>query len=153
GQRAYALFHCPPASPARARRQLDAGAAMDQEAVSTLPDTRARPARPRPLKRLWKRLRGPLARSRAARAALVFLFAGAIRFVYRANRPAAGSDDIDGALAAHTPAIAAFWHGQHILAPAANPRGHRMVALFSRSADAELTARVAERLGSGVIRG
>jgi lysophospholipid acyltransferase (LPLAT)-like uncharacterized protein len=127
---------------------------MDQEAVSTLPDTRAaRPARPRSLKRLWKRLRGPLARSRAAQAALVFLFAGAIRLVYRTNRPAAGSDDIDGAVAAHSPAIAAFWHGQHLMAPAVNPRGNRMVALFSRSADAEINARVAERLGLGVVRG
>ena len=126
---------------------------MDQEAVSTLPKTRAHPARPRPLKRLWKKVRGPLARSRAARAALVFLFAGAVKFVYRTNRRAEGSDDIADAVTAHTPAIAAFWHGQHIMAPAINPRGHRMAALFSRSADAEINARVAERLGFGVVRG
>jgi lysophospholipid acyltransferase (LPLAT)-like uncharacterized protein len=126
---------------------------MDQEAVSTLPKTRARTARPRPLKRLWKKVRGPLVRSSAARAALVFLFAGAVKLVYRTNRMAEGSDDIAGAVAAHTPAIAAFWHGQHLLAPAVKPRGHEMVALFSRSADAEINARVAERLGFGVVRG
>lgn len=141
---------------------------MDQEAASPLPQTRspktrspktrltgtrAQSARPRPLKRLWRKLRGPLARSRAARAVLVGLLAGAIRFVHRTTRPAEGSDDIRDAIAAHTPAIAAFWHGQHILAPAINPRGNPMVALFSRSADAELNARVAERLGFGVVRG
>ena len=128
---------------------------MDQEAVSTLPKTRADPARsrPRPLKRLWKKVRGPLMRSRAAQALLVGLFVGAVKLVYRTNRPAEGSDDIGAAVRANTPAIAAFWHGQHLLAPAINPRGNRMVALFSRSADAELNARVAERLGFGIIRG
>lgn len=128
---------------------------MDQEAVSTLSKTRAGAARPRrrPLKRLWKRVRGPLMRSRAAQALLVALFVGAVKLVYRTNRLAEGSDDIGPAISANTPAIAAFWHGQHLLAPALNPRDNKMVALFSRSADAELNARVAERLGFGVIRG
>ncbi len=128
---------------------------MDQEAVSTLPKTRADTvrSRPRPLKRLWKKVRGPLMRSRAAQTLLVAIFVGAVKLVHRTTRLAEGSDDMGTAVAENTPAIAAFWHGQHLLAPALNPRGNKMVALFSRSADAELNARVAERLGFGVIRG
>ncbi len=138
---------------------------MDQEAVSPLPQTRspktrlprtrgdAVRSRHRPLKRLWMKVRGPLTRSRAANAILASLLTGAIRFVHRTNRLAEGSDDIADAISAHTPAIAALWHGQHLLAPTINPRGHRMAALFSRSADAELNARVAQRLGFDVVRG
>jgi lysophospholipid acyltransferase (LPLAT)-like uncharacterized protein len=65
----------------------------------------------------------------------------------------AGSDDPDLAVATVSPAIGAFWHGQHLMAPAARPKQLRMVALFSRSPDAELNALVAERLGFDVVRG
>ena len=126
---------------------------MDQETASPLPKARAAKAGSRPLKRLWRRVRGPIVKSRFAKALLVGLFVGAVKFVFRTNRVAEGSDDIADAVRDHTPAIAAFWHGQHLLAPAIKPRGHKMVALFSRSADAEINARVAERLGFGVIRG
>lgn len=128
---------------------------MDQEAVSPLPELRAQQRRPaaRPLKRLWTKVRQPLARSRLVKALIVNLLVAAIRLVYRTSPAVAGSDDVAEAIRRHTPAIAAFWHGQHILAPAINPRGSRMVALFSRSADAEINARVAERLGFGVVRG
>jgi len=138
---------------------------MDQEVISPLPQTgsskkrsakartKADRSRHRPLKRLWMRVRGPLARSRVVNAVLVALLTGAIRLVRRTTRPVEGSDDMARAIGAHTPAIAALWHGQHLLAPAVNPRGNRMAALFSRSADAELNARVAERLGFEVIRG
>lgn len=128
---------------------------MDQEAVSTLPKVRVQERRPRarPLKRFWKKVRQPLARSRVAKGLIVNLIVRAVKLVYRTNRAVEGSDDIAAAIRAHTPAIAAFWHGQHILAPAVNPSGNRMVALFSRSADAEINARVAERLGLGVVRG
>lgn len=128
---------------------------MDQEVVLPLPKVRVQERKPpaRPLKRFWRRVRQPLARSRVVKALVVGLIAGAVKLVYRTNPAARGSDDVAAAVAAHTPAIAAFWHGQHILAPAINPRGNRMVALFSRSADAEINARVAEKLGFGVVRG
>ena len=128
---------------------------MDQEAVSILPKASAQDRKPqaRPLKRLWKKVRQPLARSRVARGLLVNLAAGAIRLVNITNRTAAGSGDIEDAVLQHTPAIAAIWHGQHLLAPAINPRGNKMVALFSRSADAEINARVAQKLGFDVVRG
>lgn len=128
---------------------------MDQEATSPLPELRAQERKPRSrlLKRLWKKVRQPLARSRVTKALLVALIAGAVKFINRTNKPAEGSDDIRAAVRDHTPAIAAIWHGQHLMAPAINPRGNRMVALFSRSADAEINARVAEKLGFGVVRG
>lgn len=129
---------------------------MDQEAVSTLPKASAQDRKPgaRPLvKRLWRKVRQPLARSRVAKTLLVNLTAGAVRLVNVTNKTVTGSDNIAAAVLEHTPAIAAIWHGQHLLAPALNPGSNRMVALFSRSADAEINARVAEKLGFGVVRG
>jgi lysophospholipid acyltransferase (LPLAT)-like uncharacterized protein len=40
------------------------------------------------------------------------------------------------------PAIFALWHGQHLLVPYASPRDRKFVTLVSRSADAEINARV-----------
>lgn len=128
---------------------------MDQKVTPTLPKVPATEHKPkvRPLKRLWKKVRQPLARSRLAKALLVNLAAGAISLVNMTNKTAAGSDNIQKIVLEYTPAIAAIWHGQHLLAPAINPRGNKIVALFSRSADAEINARVAEKLGFGVVRG
>ena len=107
----------------------------------------------RPMKSVWRRIRKPLARSRLAKHILSSMLASAIRFIERTNRRAEGSHDVVKMVAEHSPAIAAFWHGQHLLAPALYPREHKMVALFSRSADAELNALVAEKIGLGVVRG
>lgn len=107
----------------------------------------------RPMKELWRRIRQPLARSRFVKRALANVLALAIRFVDRTNPRIAESHDVDTAVRAHGPAIAALWHGQHLLAPIVRPRGLRVVALFSRSADAELNALVAEKLGFSVVRG
>ena len=51
------------------------------------------------------------------------------------------------------PFIAVAWHGQHLMAPFLMPRGVRFAAMFSKSKDAELNARVAERFGVEIIRG
>jgi lysophospholipid acyltransferase (LPLAT)-like uncharacterized protein len=51
------------------------------------------------------------------------------------------------------PVIIALWHGQHLMASFVAPKDMRFVALFSRSADAEMNAKVAERLGVEVVRG
>lgn len=128
---------------------------MDENAVSTLTPVRAErpPARPRLLKRAWKKLRHPLARSRVVKSVLSSLIAAVVKFVYRTNPAAPGSDDPHLVIATQTPAIAALWHGQHLLGPAINPRDHKVVAMFSRSADAELNAQVAEKLGFGIVRG
>jgi len=53
-----------------------------------------------------------------------------------------------------TPAIVAFWHGQHFMAPFIR-RGphHPAKVLISRHRDGEINARAARRLGVGAIRG
>ena len=128
---------------------------MDENAVSAPPDAPASGRKPasRPLKSLWRKVRQPLARSIFVKKLLVVLITGVVRLVYRTNPAVEGSADIDAAIKAHTPAIAALWHGQHLLGPVVNPRDNRIVAMFSRSADAELNAAVAQRLGFDVVRG
>ncbi|MBS0534846.1 MAG: lysophospholipid acyltransferase family protein [Proteobacteria bacterium] len=53
------------------------------------------------------------------------------------------------------PAIIAFWHGQHFLAPfiKRNHDTHRTKVLISRHRDGEINARAAEKLGIETIRG
>lgn len=112
----------------------------------------ARVPRSRPLRSLWRRIRQPLARSRFVKSMLARLIAGSLRTIYRLNRRAPGSMTVAGA-AAHEPAVFALWHGQHLLAPCFYPRDRKLVAMFSRSADAELNAEVVERLGIKTVRG
>ena len=129
---------------------------MDDKALARSMPRRSKPRRlslARPARALWQLIRKPLARSNIVKNVLASLLATLIRFIARTNPRVEGSHDLDKAIADHTPAIAAFWHGQHLLAPAVNPGGHRMVALFSKSADAELNALVAEKLGLGIVRG
>lgn len=128
---------------------------MDEHSVSASLDGRGDGPvkKSRPLKRFWKRIRQPLARSTVVKHALVVLIAGVVKFVYRTNPAVDGSDDIEAVISTHTPAIAALWHGQHLLGPVINPRNNRIVAMFSRSADAELNAAVASRLGFDIVRG
>lgn len=109
--------------------------------------------RQRGIKGFWKRYRKGLMRSSIVTGALVRLISGAIHLVDRTNRPVTGSHDMDKVVRENAPAIAALWHGQHILAPTLNPPGHKLVAMFSRSADAEINALVAERLGLEIVRG
>ncbi|WP_159592065.1 lysophospholipid acyltransferase family protein [Chelativorans xinjiangense] len=127
---------------------------MDDEAMA--PSLEVKPGRRgnvRPAKTLWRRIRKPLTRSRFLKHAIASFMAMAVRFVARTNRRVEGSHDVEKAIDAYSPAIAALWHGQHLLAPAISVRQHRLVALFSRSADAELNALVAEKLGLDVVRG
>lgn len=107
----------------------------------------------RPMKAFWQRIRHPLARSRVAKHVLASLIAVALRLIERTNPRVKGSSNIEEAIAELSPAIVALWHGQHLLAPAIYPHKHKIVALFSRSADAELNALVAQRYGFEVVRG
>jgi lysophospholipid acyltransferase (LPLAT)-like uncharacterized protein len=107
----------------------------------------------RPMKALWRRFRKPLARSRFAKNVVASILAVAIRLVERTNRRVEGSHDPETSFARYSPAIAALWHGQHLLAPAVTPRHLPLVGLVSRSADAELNALVAQKLGMGIVRG
>lgn len=114
-----------------------------------------RPARrtPGPLKRFWQKVRAPLAESRFAADVLATLIAWALRLIYVTNRKVAGSHDPVAAYRSYAPGIAALWHGQHILGPCIKPPQGDMIALFSRSRDAELNARVAAKFGMPSVRG
>ncbi|MDF2370535.1 MAG: lysophospholipid acyltransferase family protein [Rhizobiaceae bacterium] len=52
-----------------------------------------------------------------------------------------------------TPVIIALWHGQQLMAPFLYPDNEDVAALVSKSADAEINARVLEKAGVMVIRG
>ncbi len=104
-------------------------------------------------KRLWRRVRGPLAQSDAAKAALVWLIASYLKWVHATNRVVTGPAPTEEMARALAPCIVTFWHGQHLMGPFLRPKGFPLVAMFSRSADAELNARVAEKLGLMTVRG
>ncbi len=105
-------------------------------------------------KRIWVAIRGPIARSRAVNAVLPKLIAGFVAFTGRTNRLIS---DIDGPLAIfleNSPVIIAIWHGQHLGVPALKTLTDKpFVALFSRSADAEMNARAAAEMGIEIVRG
>lgn len=107
----------------------------------------------RPLKRFWQRIRKPLAESRFAKGAIASLIAQGLRFVRLTNRRVRGSSDINAAFDNYAPAIIALWHGQHLLVPCVRPRGRRITAMVSRSADAEINALVLQKLGFEAARG
>ncbi|MBL8582008.1 MAG: lysophospholipid acyltransferase family protein [Rhizobiaceae bacterium] len=104
-------------------------------------------------KRVWRKLRQPLVQSGFVKHAIAWTLARVLRFTYMTNRIVPGSVDAKDAHAALTPTIIALWHGQHILAPAIYPRRSALVAMVSRSADAELNALAVEKLGFEAVRG
>jgi lysophospholipid acyltransferase (LPLAT)-like uncharacterized protein len=104
-------------------------------------------------KAFWRKLRQPLAQSRFAKGAVAELLKRWLQLVRLTNPPAQGSADLQKANAELAPAIVAMWHGQHLLAPAVYPRGRGLVAMVSRSADAELNALVVEKFGLEAVRG
>lgn len=107
------------------------------------------------MKALWRRVRQPLAQSRFAKNALAGLFKWFVLLVRWTSPQVKGSAVIaGGAYADLEPGIIAMWHGQHILAPVFYPRGRRpLVAMVSRSADAELNAMMIEKFGIEAVRG
>lgn len=80
------------------------------------------------------------------------LISSFLALVWRTNRDTDQSTDWETLLKGEFPAIFALWHGQHILVPNAAPRDRAFVTLVSRSADAEINARVIKRAGFDVIR-
>jgi lysophospholipid acyltransferase (LPLAT)-like uncharacterized protein len=102
---------------------------------------------------LWRKIRKPLAQSRFVKGATVSLLTQFVRFVGKTNRLAEGSVDLKAGYQHLEPAILALWHGQHLLTPAVYPSKRPLVAMVSRSADAELNAQVIERFGIETVRG
>jgi lysophospholipid acyltransferase (LPLAT)-like uncharacterized protein len=105
------------------------------------------------LKRFWRSIRGPLANSPIVRTMIVWLITQFFRLVHVTNPRLPGSSDLEDMKRGGEPFIAVAWHGQHLMAPFLMPRGVRFIAMFSKSKDAELNARVAERFGVEIIRG
>lgn len=115
-----------------------------------------RPRRKRsngPVARAWRRIRKPLAESSLVKNVLAGAIASGIRFVKFTNRIAPGSVTIDSFLDVRSNTIYVLWHGQHLLAPAFVPKGQKLPTMFSKSADAELNALAAQRLGLEPVRG
>ena len=107
----------------------------------------------------------PRSRSRLSAAGKVLLRSNAFQsvaarlvhaigvFVYRSNPPVAGSQDMLAHIEGHKPVIIALWHGQQMLVQFTRPQGEPVAGLVSRSADAEINARVLELSGNEVVRG
>lgn len=104
------------------------------------------------VQRAWRRYRKPLARSSFTISAIAFAIVAFTKFVKATNRIAPGST-VPDSLFEHSPFILALWHGQHMTVPAYIPKGRDLIALVSRSADAELNAAVLKRYGIDAVRG
>lgn len=117
------------------------------------PAAKKKRAKPAP-KTFWRRVREPLAKSRFAKGAIASLFAGALRVIKLTNPYVKGSFELAGGSHADSePLIVGLWHGQHLLAPALYPSERGLVAMVSRSADAELNALVINKFGIDAVRG
>jgi lysophospholipid acyltransferase (LPLAT)-like uncharacterized protein len=101
----------------------------------------------------WRRWRTRLRHSSAGKSAIVWLLVNALRLVHRTNPPLPVTHDAVTLYRRNAPSITALWHGQHFMVPFFRPRDLPAVALFSRSADAELNAEVAIGLDVEVVRG
>lgn len=116
--------------------------------------TPVRRGRSRTTKAFWRRIREPLAQSRFVKNAIASLFAQFVRLVRMTNRVVDGSARFSSsAYAEFEPGIIALWHGQHLLTPAYYPRRKPLVAMVSRSADAELNALMLGKFGIEAVRG
>jgi len=94
-----------------------------------------------------------LLRSATFQAVAAWILHVLLVFIYRTNRPVTSSHDMKAHIAGHEPAIFALWHGQQMLVQFTRPHDEHVAGLVSRSADAEITARVLELAGNEVVRG
>lgn len=116
--------------------------------------TERRTARSGGTRTLWRRIREPLAQSSFVKNFIAGAFAWFVRLIRLTSPPVEGSTQVAGGAYAHLePGIIALWHGQHLLTPAFYPKGRPLVAMVSRSADAELQALMIEKFGIEAVRG
>ena len=86
--------------------------------------------------------------------AVGLLLAAYLRLVQRTTRFLCEPADLEAALGARSPLIAAMWHGQHLMMTFAWPPSiQRVAALISRSVDGGAQAAAARRLGITPVRG
>ncbi len=105
------------------------------------------------MKKLWQKIRTPLAQSLMLKHALARVIWMMMRLTAGTNRLMPEGHDADAVIGAEPNAIYALWHGQHLMAPALMPKWMKTVALVSRSADAEINALVAQKFGIETARG
>lgn len=94
-----------------------------------------------------------LSRSPTIRNLVGDALAGYLKLVRRTSRYISEPEDFAGTFVPQAPLIIAMWHGQHFAVPFIRPPGFDVRVLISQSADGEINARAAARLGLGLIRG
>lgn len=104
-------------------------------------------------RRLWRKLRVQIQASPWFGSAVAGTVAGWLGLVHRTNRIVTGVQDPAEVYNNNHPAIYTMWHGQHFMGPHCLPKGSRVVAMLSKSADAEINARIVEKLGIETVRG
>ncbi|GGE91766.1 DUF374 domain-containing protein [Stappia taiwanensis] len=80
------------------------------------------------------------------------LLAGYLRLVRRTSKLRFDPPNFHEIMGDNRPAIVTSWHGQHFLMPFARPEGWDVRVMISRSADGEINAIAARKLGLGTIR-
>ncbi|MEM0899802.1 MAG: lysophospholipid acyltransferase family protein [Pseudomonadota bacterium] len=106
------------------------------------------------MKSLWKRIRRYLVGSPTITGVLASVIAAYLRLVRDTNKLV--RDDgprVDDLLSDGAPLIFTCWHGQHLVIPFLTRDGEPSAMMVSRSADAELNARVVEKAGVEAVRG
>ncbi len=89
-----------------------------------------------------------------AAEAIGFALAQYLKLVRRLNRFVVEPGDLDSCVGIHHPAIAAMWHGQHIMISfARTSQMTRVCAMVSRHRDAGLQAAALRRLNVEPVRG
>lgn len=78
---------------------------------------------------------------------------GLLWFIYHTNRRVDNVEETNNSAYQDSPVIFVFWHGQHLLVPFTAPKGKKLVAMVSKSADAEINARFLKLAGHDVVRG
>jgi 3-deoxy-D-manno-octulosonic-acid transferase len=81
------------------------------------------------------------------------LAANYIRLVFNTARVIREPADLNARLARQAPFIAAMWHGQFLMIPAASPKTITVRCMVARHDDAEIVARALQNFGHDLIRG
>ena len=105
-------------------------------------------------KRAWQKLRRFLVRNPTALSAIAAFVGAYLRFVRATNRMVRDDGpDTEALMADQGAMIFTCWHGQHFMFPYLTRKGEPSAMMVSRSADAELNARIVEKAGIAAIRG
>lgn len=84
---------------------------------------------------------------------LLWVLSSYLRLVKWSNPLLKSSCNFEYIYSQYEPFIITFWHGRHLMGPFLRPKNRTVVAMFSRSADAELNAQLGRALGLEIVRG